>query len=136
MGAISGTFVRVKTLADGTPRIELDLQCSLSELAAIGCEPGTHYALARLTQEAGIKQAQEAAKPKGGHLAQWAALRCKEPEFWSFMAEMSGLEIDCEDGCVEVLKLMAGIQSRAELDTDEDANAWFVSNVINSWRDR
>ena len=49
---ISCTFVRMQTLADATPRIVLDCDCSLTDLAALNLTPGATFALARLTADA------------------------------------------------------------------------------------
>ena len=49
---IAGNFVKVSTMADGTPRITLDLSCSLMDLARLDLAPGSMVAIARLTQEA------------------------------------------------------------------------------------
>lgn len=50
--AISGTFVRLKTLVDGTVRIELDLDCDLNSASQLGLSPGSTLAIARLTDKA------------------------------------------------------------------------------------
>lgn len=50
--AITGAFVRLQTMADGTPRAIIDLHCKLEEAARIVGEPGQTLALARLTEEA------------------------------------------------------------------------------------
>jgi hypothetical protein len=66
---VTGSFVRLQTLADATPRIVLDLDCSISDLAALGLQPGAAFALARLTpaaaKQAQQKQFEEKAAPYG-----------------------------------------------------------------------
>lgn len=49
---ISGAYVRMTTLADGTPRVVIDLDCGLEMAGRMFVEPGVMVALARLTQEA------------------------------------------------------------------------------------
>ena len=58
MDAIAASFVRITTMADGTPRVVLDLDCPLSEAAKLFGAPGAPVAIARLTPAA----AQEAAQ--------------------------------------------------------------------------
>lgn len=82
--AVVGAFVRIKTLADGTPRVELDLDCSLSDAAAIFDAPGAPVAVARMSGEAAQRSAQaNTAAPYGRHaraLRQSAFFRT--PEVW------------------------------------------------------
>ena len=110
MNAILGTFVTVRTLADGTPRITLDLQCSLADISALGTMPGDPYGLARITPEAAKKQAQEDAlqeladqaqelqmgyptqqgsqkeeKSSVGPICLWACQHCKGPGFYEYI---------------------------------------------------
>ena len=49
---VSGTFVRIQTMADGTPRIIIDLDCGLSDIANFNLVPGATFALARITDGA------------------------------------------------------------------------------------
>lgn len=49
--AAIGTFVKLTTMADGTPRVTLDLSCSLSDAAMVFSTPGDAVAIARLTVE-------------------------------------------------------------------------------------
>lgn len=82
--AITGAFVRIKTLADGTPRVELDLDCTLADAAAIFDAPGAVVAVARMTMEASKRQAQNKTASPYGKPAQ--ALRqsgfFRIPEVW------------------------------------------------------
>ena len=54
----TASFVRLQTMADGTPRIIIDADCSLEEIAKMGLTPGASFAFARMTKEA-AKQAQQ-----------------------------------------------------------------------------
>ncbi len=55
---ISGAYVRMTTLADGTPRVVIDLDCGLEMAGRMFAEPGVMVAMARLTQEAAKASAQ------------------------------------------------------------------------------
>ena len=66
-------------------------------------------------------------------LSQWAALRCKEPQFQRF------LDVKTEVSAAHVLRRKVGVKSRSELDTDPDAAQRFhsliripFSNYLNS----
>ena len=60
MDAIGASFVRITTMADGTPRVVLDLDCPLSEAAKLFDAPGAPVAIARLTPAAAQESAQAA----------------------------------------------------------------------------
>ena len=70
---ISCTFVRMQTLADATPRIVLDCDCSLADLAALNLTPGATFALARLTDAAARDDAaQRFASPPAANFGEFA----------------------------------------------------------------
>lgn len=93
---ISASFVRLQTMADGTPRVIFDLDCTLADIAAMGLTPGVPVAIARLTQEAACEamqqQNEEDARPYGqqarelhrsgffNNPALWDALRAASAE--------------------------------------------------------
>lgn len=61
-----------------------------------------------------------------GDLAWRAVQWCKEPEFWSFL----NLNFSCDEvtdgvGASELVKFVCNVDSRKELDTDEDAKRRF-----------
>lgn len=118
MTALMGTFVKVNTMADGTPRVTLDMECTLAELAALGVVPGTPFALARITNEA-AQTPPVADKPKGGELARLAGIWCNDPMFWRW-AKVTGV-VDA----VSLVYVVCGIESRAELDHDDAAATKF-----------
>jgi len=61
MSAISGTYRSVKTMmGDGTPRITIDLDCTLAEFSELGPTPGDVFAIAKLSPAA----AKATLKPK------------------------------------------------------------------------
>lgn len=82
---LRGSFVRMQTMADGTPRLIIDLpQTTLSQLGALELDPGAPIAIARLTQEAALQQSQNAAQAIYG--AEAKALRLssffRAPDVW------------------------------------------------------
>lgn len=68
-------------------------------------------------------------KPKGGPLSQEAAKKCREPLFQRFAHEMAKPElrdsVQPEGLAAEFIRVSCGIESRADLDHDEQAAAAF-----------
>lgn len=68
--AIVGTFVKISTMSDGTPRVVLDLDCTLATAAALNLAPGAPVVIARMAPQAAKQDAQqktvEAAGPDHG----------------------------------------------------------------------
>lgn len=152
MSAVMGTLVGIKTMADGTPRITLDLSCTLGEIAGLGSAPGTPFGLARITQQAATESAQQETieKAKGGPLAKWAALRCKEPEFFEFIrpiydqvmggdgtrtGDVTPQDVGGEEGfCRHAILVICTVSSRAELDTNPEAAKVFRMRIMLPWQ--
>lgn len=141
MSVISGVSRNVKTLADGTLRISIDISpTEAQEAFALFGAPNVPIALARLTQDASIASAQAstiaADKPKGGALSKWAAMRCAESDFQKFIRPiydkfMGGVFSeydfggDAESWARHCILVICDIESRAELDTNEYAKVRF-----------
>jgi hypothetical protein len=131
MSAIMGTFVKIGTMADGTPRIVLDLQCGLADVAAMGLIPGVPFAIARLTKEAAGKPVTEpeAPKEKPGQLCVMACTFCADPMFRKWISETYKYECQDEGAAKEFVLEICGIESRKELDTDSRAAFVFHERV-------
>lgn len=135
--AILGTFVKIGTMADGTPRLVLDLQCGLSEIAAMGLIPGVPFAVARLTKEAAGKPVVELvskpqeSKEKPGQLCVMACTFCADPEFRNWIGASN------EDDAKQMILRELRISSRKELDTNHEAGRQFLNEYRNpflAWR--
>lgn len=132
--AILGTFVKIGTMADGTPRLVLDLQCTLSEVAAMGLIPGVPFAIARLSKEsasAPVSKLQEP-KEKPGQLCVMACTFCADPEFRDWLGASN------EDDAKQMILQELRISSRKELDTNHEAGRQFLNEYRNpfvAWRD-
>lgn len=125
--AILGTFVKIGTMADGTPRLVLDLQCTLSEVAAMGLIPGVPFAIARLSKEAAgkpavapVSQPQEQ-KEKPGQLCVMACTFCADTEFQRWLG------VDTEEEAKALILEDCRIQSRKELDSNHQAAQIFLN---------
>jgi len=71
-------------------------------------------------------------KPKGGDLARMAGVFCKDPLFHEFIAEFhEGPPPNCtfEEFCKKVIYKVCGIESRSDLDHQEEAATSF-HNII------
>jgi len=134
MSAISAVRRQMKEMSDGTIRvyIDIDMHCKDEFLANYPID--TPIAIARLTLESTQASAQQETidKPKGGFLSNWLALRCKEPEFWSFIEYKNDIVIgwikDSETANM-LVKEMLEIESKTELDNDKEAEARFHAMV-------
>lgn len=125
MSAIEAASVGVRTMADGTLRLSLDIEPRHAQAAfALFGAPGTPMALAALKPASSKPEA-----PKGGPLAQWVAMRCKEPHFLAWLygqhkeqwATTEGES--AEDVAANLVRALCGVESRAELDSNPDAAA-------------
>lgn len=126
MTVLSGVFVKVGTMADGTCRVTIDLDCTLSALAALNLMPGTPLAIARLTNEAGTAAIQPEPEPaKGGALAKLAGMWCNEIEFCTWLADRLHVTVMRAEDAARQIRLTCGIDSRAELDSNAKAAAIF-----------
>lgn len=156
--AILGTFVKIGTMADGTPRLVLDLQCTLSEVASMGLIPGVPFAIARLSKDAALQESrrppetrmdstfapnfeQKTANPstsqKPGQLCVMAVNFCKDRMFWRWLEQLC---MDCgnEDMAKDLILDICRIQSRKELDTNAAAAEIFHEEIRKpflAWRE-
>lgn len=135
-GAVMGATGTVKTMADGTFRIVIDIDPRYAQEAfKLFGAPGTPVALARLTNAAAVQQdraAQAPAEPetpKGGQLSQWCAMRCNEEAFWQFLGRKFSLNVESADDARDVVLHVCGIQSRAEIDHSAAAMALFNERI-------
>jgi hypothetical protein len=132
MSAIEAVSRNVKTMADGTLRLTVDISpVHAQDAFSMFGMPDVPLALARLNIQASQAIAQQetisADKPKGGFLSQWLALRCTEPAFWEFVYTKSHCPhlISNFEECDAEVKLFLGIQSKKELENDKEAESRF-----------
>lgn len=142
LSAVMGASTTVKTMADGSLRLAIDIEPRHAQAAfALFGSPGTPVALARITNEAAVehdRQAQrdpEPEKPKGGALAKLAGMLCADPEFWKFLTHQFSLEEVCEGGedAAQIVREVCEIESRSELDWHTDAADRFHSLIRGPW---
>lgn len=144
-GLIEAASGQCKTMADGTLRITFDVEPRHAAAAfALFSAPGTPAVLGRLvaahersTSKPALQVAEQ--KPPMGPLCKWAVVRCGEESFqqwirpiydramggkgtgWGDVTPSHDFGGDVSAYTVHCLKVLAGVNSRRELDTPEIA---------------
>lgn len=131
---IPASSVQMKTMADGTLRVSVDIEPRHAQAAfVLFGAPGTPMALAALkvgTQIEPTPEPEPAVEPaKGGPLSKWAALRCKDVRFQAWVNESD------EDAARNAILATCGIRSRAELDSNPEAAGLFSKHFRRPWSD-
>lgn len=126
MSAIIASTVGVKTMADDTLRLTIDIDPRYAgEAFALFGKRGSACAIARLTNEAAVEDMRDESRDdqpvemKGGELAKLAGIFCNSPDFINWLGVENGeaaRSIICDE---------CGIESRRELDHNEIAASNF-----------
>ena len=131
MSAIEGATVRIKTMADGTLQLTINIEPAdaIRAFTLFGA-PGTPVALAALKVGHALKS-DAPAEPKGGPLSQWLAQRCNEVAFREWVQHASTeLEIHDSDGASAAVCEAIGVTRKREIDGNEQASlnlkAWII----------
>ncbi len=116
--AISGTRRAMKEMADGTIRVQVDIDptCRTDFLKLF---PNIDMPVALAPLRADFEQSKPEAKPKGGELARLAGQLCQNPEFLKY-----GNYESPEEAAADI-RFACQIESRAELDHNPEAAAVF-----------
>lgn len=118
MEAISGTRRQMRELADGTIRVQIDIDPSCKkQFQSMFGEIDMPVALAPLV--AHFESKSKEPEQKGGELAKLAGQLCQNPRFLEFLGTDSG------EHAAEAIRRACGIKSRAELDHDPVAAEQF-----------
>lgn len=127
MSAIEASSVGVKTMADGTLRLSVDIEPRFARDAfALFGSPGTPMALAALKPKADPAPEPPRDKP----IAKWLALRGKEPHFQQWLRDRGGYSHDLDEKrCREVVCSWCNVESRGDIDGDENAEKRFHSLI-------
>lgn len=141
MSVIQGAAMRCRTMADGSLRIEIEVEPrdAIAAFTLFGAA-GAPVALAALKpgHEAKSDEPDAEPAPKGGPLSKLAGQWCAMPEFrlWAaqhfpFLWRTATDELRAQGEerpawvAAEVIRLHCGVDSRAELDHDETAGKQF-----------
>uniref|UniRef100_UPI0033409891 hypothetical protein n=1 Tax=Castellaniella defragrans TaxID=75697 RepID=UPI0033409891 len=122
--AISGTRRAMKEMADGTIRVQIDIDPACKRaFQDLFPDIDTPVALAPLRADFERKAADGQEKPKGGDLARLAGQLCQSPEFQRWCG------VESADAAAEFIRKTCGVDSRADLDHDLEAAARFHERV-------
>jgi hypothetical protein len=136
MSAIEAVSRNVKTMADGTLRLTVDISpVHAQDAFSMFGMPDVPLALARLSIQASQAIAQQetiAKEPKEPltGLALLAVQWCQEPNFWKWANELNGMEfIRSESQAKDFVTSVCGIESRKELSANTQAAAQFQQEI-------
>lgn len=140
MTALQAASAGVKDMADGSLRITIEFEPRYAKDAfALFGARGTQVAIAALkdgsfldqppVQTAPITPNSTELKPRAhmGDCCYRTVMWCAEPTFWAFLNErnLSADTVTNAGEAAELVKFLCAIDSRKELDTDNEANkAW------------
>lgn len=130
--AVMGATGTVKTMADGTFRIVVDIEPRFAQLAfSLFGAPGTSVALAKITNEAAIEHDNKPAeeKLKGGPLAKLAGMWCNDKKFWTWIEKIHGYIVLDAANAASWLCFHCGIDRRVKLDYDKEAANYFHCHI-------
>lgn len=122
MSIIEGAAMRCRTMADGSLRIEIEVEPRNAQAAfALFGAPGRAVALAALKD--GAAKVAEPEKPKGGEWAKLAGMWCADPDFWAFLNQTYPDDdyVGSAEHAAMAVRVYCGIESRAELDQNSAA---------------
>ena len=132
MTIIEGAAMRCRTMADGSLRIEVEIEPRNAQAAfALFGAPGLAIALAALKDGSAAVKEPEPEKPKGGEWAKLAGMWCAEPDFWLWLNESFRMLtiVASEKSAADVVKSVCGISSRSQLDHSEVALVKFKAQI-------
>lgn len=133
---ISGTRRAIKEMADGTIRVQVDIDPSC-RAAFWALFPSIDMPVALAPLVADFERRDTTAKgnntAKGGALARLAAQLCDDPSFWHFIEEQFDQCILDANQCADWMREQCGIASRAELDSNADAAEYFHTYIRKPW---
>lgn len=137
--AISGTRRAFKELVDGTLRVQIDVDPE-SRRDFLRLFPDIDMRVAIAPLKADVKAANDA--PKGGDLAKLAGILCGDPEFQAWIEKAAAPTWQIADAPADatpaeraavLVRLMCGVESRAELDHNGDAAERFHELIRKPW---
>lgn len=138
MSVIEAAAVSVKTMADNTLRLTVDIEPRHAKQAfAMFGERGTAVALAALKTTPEPEPTPSPEALKGGELSKWAALRCQDTDFRAWLRSQwpGRQDWNTTDGAADTIRAICHITSRAELDHNKAAAAIFNERIRRPWQE-
>src|SRR5690349_9811828 len=139
--AILGTYsdfklVKTRSVVQVVIEVPLERAQEVTDLFGLPV-PGAEIpvAMARLRTAANTDTPRDEPKPPA-KLAQLAGIVCNEGRFWRFLSENTQYTIDSADEAAKYVRLVCGVRSHAELDTNiSAANLWRdLSAKYEAWK--
>jgi hypothetical protein len=133
MSIIEAAAMRLRTMADGSLRIECEVEPRHAQAAfALFGAPGTPMALAALRvagSDTSPEPVAETPEPRQDKpIAKWLALRCKEPAFQMWVCAQQGVA-QTEEAAAAWTRMVCGVTSRGHIDGNPAAEAAFQRYV-------
>jgi hypothetical protein len=141
MSIIEASSVSVKTMADGTLRVSMDVEPRHAQAAfALFGAPGTPMALAALktaTSAPPESEVKEEPKRAAGPICQWLVMRCQDREFreWLYRHSQAGPGNDTEERAAEICRELCDVESRKDIDGNVEAERLFKAYIRRPWND-
>lgn len=132
MSIIEGAAMRCRTMADGSLRIEIEVEPRNAQAAfALFGAPGRAVALAALKDGAqAVTEKPVSDKPKGGEWAKLAGIWCNSPQFWVWANTVQqDMPVNSPSSAADFMRIECDVNSRAEFDNDSSALARFNSAI-------
>lgn len=131
MSIIEGAAMRCRTMADGSLRIEIEVEPRNAQAAfALFGAPGRAVALAALKDGAqAVTEKPVSEKPKGGEWAKLAGMWCADPDFWLWANQQGHSWVLSAGTAGQFMREMCMVDSRVAFDNDEAALARFNETI-------
>ena len=139
--AISGTRRQLKEMADGTLRVQIDIDPAYRKaFHELFPDIDTPVAIAPLKTDFDQPREEKKEEQKGGPLAKLAGIFCNDPKFWEWIniSRITSMAVDAEDARTTIL-YVCKIQSRKELDHNPAAARIFHEEIrlpYSNWLDK
>jgi hypothetical protein len=129
MNALMATRRQARELVDGTIEVKLHIDPRYKgDFHKLFPEIDMPVALAPITPQAANEEAQQETIAKGGAMARLAGIWCADPLFWQWLREQR-FDVENEKEAAEFVRFTCGIESRAELDSNDEAAAIFLQEI-------
>lgn len=127
MSIIEASSVGIKTMADNTLRLTVDIEPRFAKQAfELFGERGTAMALAALKVGAQPDPQPDPEKLKGGYAAEWLGTKCNEKPFQAFLYSISpAYLVSSSQEAAEVVRTICRVTSRAHIDHLPEAKERF-----------
>ena len=133
MTVLKANSGQAKMMADGTLRLPVDFMPADAKAAfSLFGTPGTELAVAALKNAPAPEPAPE--PPKGGSVARWLGIQCKDAEFQRWVID--NFTLPTEVLAAVMVRHVCQVATRAEIDSDQQALDRFHRLIREPWMSR